>query len=80
MPRIGLKVECQLENLATFECPGDDFRWFLKVCCGNCGEITDWVYATSEEQIPVKGLFFLKKIPLFSTKRWSRLCTFGAEL
>ena len=57
MPRIGLKIECQLENLASFECVGEDFRWFLKVCCGNCGEVTDWIYATQDEQIPVKGDF-----------------------
>ena len=55
MPRIGLKIECQMENLASFECVGEDFRWFLKVCCGNCGEVTDWIYATQDEQIPVKG-------------------------
>ena len=56
MPRIGLKISAELENLASFEAVGEDFRWFFKICCGNCGEITDWVYVSEEEQIPVKGL------------------------
>ena len=58
MPRICLKISAELENLASFECPGEDFRWFLKICCGNCGEVTDWVYVSQEEQLPVKGMKF----------------------
>jgi len=55
MPRIGLKIDCCLENLCSLEAPGEDFRWFLKINCGACGEVTDWVYVSQEEQIPVKG-------------------------
>merc|ERR1712142_1078184 len=55
MPRIGLKIDCCLENLCSLEAPGEDFRWFLKINCGACGETTDWVYVSQEEQIPVKG-------------------------
>ena len=58
MPRVCLKISAELENLASFECPGEDFRWFLKICCGNCGEVTDWVYVSQEEQLPVKGMKF----------------------
>ena len=58
MPRICLKISAELENLTSFECPGEDFRWFLKICCGNCGEVTDWVYVSQEEQLPVKGTKF----------------------
>ena len=56
MPRIGLKIDCCLENLCSLEAPGEDFRWFLKINCGACGEVTDWVYVSQEEQIPVKGM------------------------
>ena len=59
MPRIGLKIDCCLENLCSLEAPGEDFRWFLKINCGACGEVTDWVYVSQEEQIPVKGMVFL---------------------
>ena len=59
MPRIGLKIAAELENLASFEAVGEDFRWFLKINCGNCGETTDWVYVSMEEEIPVKGIMFL---------------------
>ena len=58
MPRIGLKIDCCLENLCSLEAPGEDFRWFLKINCGACGEVTDWVYVSQEEQIPVKGMVF----------------------
>lgn len=27
----------------------------MKICCGNCGEITDWVYLDQEDTIEVKG-------------------------
>ena len=59
MPRIGLKIAAELENLASFDAVGEDFRWFLKINCGNCGETTDWVYVSMEEEIPVKGIMFL---------------------
>ena len=61
MPRIGLKIDCCLENLCSLEAPGEDFRWFLKINCGACGEVTDWVYVSQEEQIPVKGIVFLSR-------------------
>jgi len=32
-----------------------DFRWFLKINCGACGETTDWVYIDEEDTVEVKG-------------------------
>merc|ERR1712142_377414 len=55
MPRIGLEISFDVENLATVEAVGKDFRWFLKICCGNCGEVTDWVYVDEEDTVEVKG-------------------------
>ncbi|MGH0168782.1 UNVERIFIED_CONTAM: hypothetical protein FKN15_055431 [Acipenser sinensis] len=36
-----------LENITNVRPFGDDFRWFLKLKCGNCGEVSDkWQYIT----------------------------------
>uniref|UniRef100_A0A3B4H1X7 CXXC motif containing zinc binding protein n=1 Tax=Pundamilia nyererei TaxID=303518 RepID=A0A3B4H1X7_9CICH len=45
-----------LENVTNVRPLGDDFRWFLKLKCGNCGEIPDkWQYVTLVESVPLKG-------------------------
>ncbi|CBY13004.1 unnamed protein product [Oikopleura dioica] len=55
MPRIGLEVSIDAENIAKVEAVGNDFRYFVKICCGACGEITDWVYLDQEDTVEVKG-------------------------
>ena len=55
MPRVGLEISFDVENVASVEAVGKDFRWFLKICCGNCGEVTDWVYVDEEDTVEVKG-------------------------
>jgi hypothetical protein len=55
MPRIGLEVQFETENLASIAAVGSDFRWFLKIRCGSCGESTDWVYLDEEDTVHVKG-------------------------
>lgn len=55
MVRIGLQFKATLENVTDLV-PGEDFRWYLKLRCANCGETTQkWNYASSQEQEAVKG-------------------------
>ncbi|KXJ18977.1 UPF0587 protein [Exaiptasia diaphana] len=45
MVRISLQFKANLENITNIRPEGDDFRWYLKVKCLNCGEETkQWVY------------------------------------
>ncbi|MGH0173247.1 UNVERIFIED_CONTAM: hypothetical protein FKN15_068203 [Acipenser sinensis] len=45
-----------LENITNVRPFGDDFRWFLKLKCGNCGEVSDkWQYITLMDSVPLKG-------------------------
>uniref|UniRef100_A0A3B3U916 CXXC motif containing zinc binding protein n=1 Tax=Poecilia latipinna TaxID=48699 RepID=A0A3B3U916_9TELE len=45
-----------LENVTNVRPLGEDFRWFLKLKCGNCGEVPDkWQYVTLMESVPLKG-------------------------
>ncbi|XP_054452311.1 CXXC motif containing zinc binding protein isoform X1 [Anoplopoma fimbria] len=56
MVKFGLQFKATLENVTNVRPLGDDFRWFLKLKCGNCGEIPDkWQYVTLEESVPLKG-------------------------
>ncbi|PVD23620.1 hypothetical protein C0Q70_16893 [Pomacea canaliculata] len=37
-----------MENITNLKTEGDDFRWYLKLKCENCGEETpDYVYLTA---------------------------------
>uniref|UniRef100_A0A665VK59 CXXC motif containing zinc binding protein n=1 Tax=Echeneis naucrates TaxID=173247 RepID=A0A665VK59_ECHNA len=54
--KFGLQFKATLENVTNVRPLGDDFRWFLKVKCGNCGEVPDkWQYVTLVESVPLKG-------------------------
>lgn len=56
MVKTGLQISAQLENVGEFKASGDDFRWYLKLCCSSCGEETsDYVYCSLSESSPVKG-------------------------
>lgn len=45
-----------MENINTLAPSGEDFRWYLKIRCANCGEQPDkWVYVTLTESSPLKG-------------------------
>ncbi|XP_053293790.1 CXXC motif containing zinc binding protein [Pleuronectes platessa] len=56
MVKFGLQFKATLENVTNVRPLGDDFRWFLKLKCGNCGEIPDkWQYITLAESVPLKG-------------------------
>ncbi|XP_062509685.1 CXXC motif containing zinc binding protein-like [Corticium candelabrum] len=56
MPRIELQLKATLENLTNLHPFGDDFRWYLKIRCANCGEETkDFVYLCANETHQIKG-------------------------
>uniref|UniRef100_A0A3Q3F2N4 CXXC motif containing zinc binding protein n=1 Tax=Labrus bergylta TaxID=56723 RepID=A0A3Q3F2N4_9LABR len=54
--KYGLQFKATLENVTNVRPVGDDFRWFLKLKCGNCGEVPDkWQYITLADSVPLKG-------------------------
>jgi ribosomal protein S27E len=56
MVKIGLQIKCQLENVTDLKAEGEDFRWYLKLKCANCGEETpEFVYLALTENQPLKG-------------------------
>lgn len=53
--KLCLQWRLQLENLEEVVPEGKDFRWFVKVKCSNCGEVSKWVYVTEEDTTALKG-------------------------
>ncbi|CAH8582725.1 unnamed protein product [Schistosoma mattheei] len=55
MVLLGVQISCELTNVTNLSPSCDDFRWYLKVKCGNCGENThDYVYINSVEKTPIQ--------------------------
>ncbi|XP_077981358.1 CXXC motif containing zinc binding protein-like [Glandiceps talaboti] len=56
MVKIGLQIKANLENVTNLRPEGEDFRWYLKLKCLNCGEEPDhFQYLTLLESAPLKG-------------------------
>lgn len=56
MVKIGLQFSAILENVSEVQPEGDDFRWYLKLKCSNCGEISStWQYVCLNESTDTKG-------------------------
>ncbi|XP_077681334.1 CXXC motif containing zinc binding protein isoform X2 [Eretmochelys imbricata] len=56
MGKIGLQLKATLENITNLRPVGEDFRWYLKMKCGNCGEISEkWQYLQLMDSAPLKG-------------------------
>ncbi|XP_021469711.2 CXXC motif containing zinc binding protein [Oncorhynchus mykiss] len=56
MVKIGLQFKATLENVTNVRPEGEDFRWFLKLKCANCGEIPEkWQYINLMDSVPLKG-------------------------
>ncbi|XP_051867826.1 CXXC motif containing zinc binding protein isoform X3 [Pristis pectinata] len=54
--KFGLQFKATLENVSKLRPDGEDFRWFLKLKCQNCGEVSDkWQYVTLMNSAPLKG-------------------------
>ncbi|XP_015278780.1 PREDICTED: UPF0587 protein C1orf123 homolog isoform X1 [Gekko japonicus] len=56
MGKIGLQFKATLENITNVRPVGEDFRWYLKLKCGNCGEVSEkWQYLRLMDSHPLKG-------------------------
>ncbi|XP_043555255.1 CXXC motif containing zinc binding protein isoform X3 [Chiloscyllium punctatum] len=56
MVKFGLQFKATLENISNVRPEGEDFRWYLKLKCQNCGEVSDkWQYITLMNSAPLKG-------------------------
>eukprot|EP00112_Aurelia_sp_Birch-Aquarium-sp1_P000828 Seg1079.10 transcript_id=Seg1079.10/GoldUCD/mRNA.D3Y31 product="UPF0587 protein v1g245604" protein_id=Seg1079.10/GoldUCD/D3Y31 len=56
MVHIALEIKADLENITNLIADGEDFRWYLKLKCLNCGEESKaFVYLTLIESSPLKG-------------------------
>ncbi|XP_005607101.1 CXXC motif containing zinc binding protein isoform X1 [Equus caballus] len=56
MGKIALQLKATLENVTHLRPVGEDFRWYLKMKCGNCGEISDkWQYIRLMDNVALKG-------------------------
>ncbi|XP_006825738.1 CXXC motif containing zinc binding protein-like [Saccoglossus kowalevskii] len=56
MVKFGLQIKANLENVTNLQPDGEDFRWYLKLKCLNCGEEPDhFQYLTLLESAPLKG-------------------------
>ncbi|KFO76896.1 UPF0587 protein C1orf123, partial [Cuculus canorus] len=56
LQRIGLQLRATLENITRLRAEGEDFRWYLKLKCGNCGEVSEkWQYLRLMDSVPLKG-------------------------
>lgn len=54
--KLGLQISAVLENVTGLKPDGDDFRWYLKLKCSNCGDETEeFVYLSLSESQPLKG-------------------------
>ncbi|KFQ45187.1 UPF0587 protein C1orf123, partial [Nestor notabilis] len=56
LQKIGLQLRATLENITRLRAEGEDFRWYLKLKCGNCGEVSEkWQYLRLLDSAPLKG-------------------------
>lgn len=56
MVKIGLQIKANLENLTKLRPEGNDFRWYFKLKCQSCGEVSpSFQYLTQEESSELKG-------------------------
>uniref|UniRef100_A0A8B9NYG9 CXXC motif containing zinc binding protein n=6 Tax=Aves TaxID=8782 RepID=A0A8B9NYG9_APTOW len=56
LQRVGLQLRATLENITRLRAEGEDFRWYLKLKCGNCGEVSEkWQYLRLMDSAPLKG-------------------------
>jgi len=56
MVKIGLQLKATLENVTNVCAEGEDFRWYLKLRCANCGDTPEhFQYACATDEAPLKG-------------------------
>ena len=55
MGKIGLQIKATLKFVTGLKPDGEEFRYYLKLKCANCREVSDrWQYITLTENQPVK--------------------------
>jgi len=56
--RLNLEISCTLENVKTLSPDDEDFRWYIKLKCTNCGDgdhqSGKWIYVTLNENVENK--------------------------
>ncbi|XP_065070017.1 UPF0587 protein v1g245604-like isoform X6 [Rhopilema esculentum] len=53
---IALEIKADMESVTSLTPEGEDFRWYLKLKCLNCGEESKaFVYLTLIDSVPLKG-------------------------
>ncbi|XP_055390297.1 UPF0587 protein CG4646 [Condylostylus longicornis] len=50
MVKIGLQINAQLENIEELKTNHPDYRFFFKIKCTNCGEVSDKWHDVSESE------------------------------
>ncbi|XP_065070018.1 UPF0587 protein v1g245604-like isoform X7 [Rhopilema esculentum] len=56
MVHIALEIKADMESVTSLTPEGEDFRWYLKLKCLNCGEESKaFVYLTLIDSVPLKG-------------------------
>ncbi|XP_076808747.1 CXXC motif containing zinc binding protein-like [Clavelina lepadiformis] len=56
MVKIALEINAFLENVSSLQAVGEEFRWYLKLKCSSCGEVSSsWQYVSLSESTETKG-------------------------
>eukprot|EP00128_Syssomonas_multiformis_P011581 Colp12_sorted_trinity150504_noHs@20298 len=57
MVHLTLKFKADLENITNLKpADPDNFQWYLKARCGQCGEANDkWIYLTASDVVNLPG-------------------------
>ncbi|KAL8622458.1 hypothetical protein ACOMHN_034123 [Nucella lapillus] len=56
MPKIALQLKASMENVTNLKPDGEDFLWFMKLKCNNCGEETpDFITCSLTDFSPLSG-------------------------
>jgi len=56
MGKVALELCATMENVAELKTMDEDFRWYLKLTCTNCGEQSpSWQYVCLSESVETKG-------------------------
>ena len=56
MGKIALEMCAAFENVSKLETLDEDFRWYVKLKCTSCGEISStWQYVCLSESVETKG-------------------------
>eukprot|EP01134_Creolimax_fragrantissima_P000981 CFRG0981T1 len=56
MTVLDLQIKLELEGVTEIKPDPDDFRWYLKIRCGSCGEENKhWVYIEEDQIVEIPG-------------------------